>query len=324
MEYLKKSALFNEEGERISDFFDEIDTESSAYFAIVRKTENDVDMFNCLQSDGTLLSKKWFKKVEPFKNEDISVRVIMLDDTENILHYTGKLLLKRKNYTVVANMRWCSTATIKNERGLFNLLTEEGKFVSKRWFYSVSEVKKTSCGYGVVKVLPDLYNILKKDGKLLLRYSADFIQVWMDKYYVARSYTHNSITVIRMSDYKVVFDTSMREASFLSRGILITNEEGKMNILSNKTLKPVFKEWQQHIFQMPYMHSFIIVSENISSKNHFFIYDYEGNKVINTGFASIFNFRGNVCNVEIYNEHYEDEEPYEAVVDIVKGEIRNK
>lgn len=322
MNYITKTALFDKEGNRISDFFDEIDTESSEQFAIVKKYINDEETFNFLKPDGKLLSAIWFKSVNFFREDDIAVKVVLLNGSENLLHYSGKLLLKRTDYKVKSNMNGtCRVVVVKNKNDKENYVNEEGKFVCKKWCYRLNEY-----GYGVAKVTEYKENLLRKDGKFVLKYAADIIRIWQGKYYITVDYKHQRINIIRMGDFKIIFSSSTKiDDSYMvmEYGLRITNAEGKKNIISSSTLKPVFEDWKLYINRIPYVPHLIIVKEDIDSKNNMFIYDYKGKKLVEQGFSAIGNFAGNTCDVTYYPENYEDEEPILCKLDFVTERLKS-
>lgn len=322
MNYITKTALFDKGGNRLSDFFDEIDTETSELFAIVTNITDNEETFNFLKPDGKLLSPIWFKHVNYFKKGDIAVKVVLLNGSENLLHFSGKLLLKREDYKVKGNINDIYGVTvIKNKEDKVNYVNEDGKIICKRWCYMLNEY-----GYGIVRVTKNKENILKKDGSFVLKYSVDSIRMWQGKYYVATDLKHHKIHIIRMSDYEILFTSSVRSENgfaLLPYGLRITNAEGKENVISSSTLKPVFEDWKLSINRIPYIDMLIIVREDIDSKNNLFIYDYNGRKLTEKGFSTMYSFTGNACTVEYYPENCEHEEPIISKFDFVTAKLKS-
>lgn len=275
MTHIKKEALFDINGNRVTDFYDEIDTEKSEKFYLVRNN----DKYNFLTPEGKLLSKKWFTKVEPFGPYDKGVRVV-LEGKTCLLTDKGKLLKPR--VTVRTNLRH-GVAIVTNSEGKRNLINTEGKYVSSKWFKSLTLCRND---FFEVDITDRKKNIMTKDGNFLLKVDAYDICDYSannNKYYLALCKHGKNPETIHILDYytgKEVFSSTLGKEGYkfyvFVGIILIQNAENKYMLLSAEKVKTIFKEWKEHIIVLPHF-DLVAVKENDGT---YIICNAEGKKLL--------------------------------------------
>lgn len=276
MTHVKKEALFDINGNRVTDFYDEIDTEKSEKFYLVRNN----DKYNFLTPEGKLLSKKWFTKVEPFGPYDKGVRVV-LEGKTCLLTDKGKLLKPR--VTVRTNLRH-GVAIVTNSEGKRNLINTEGKYVSSKWFKSLTLCRND---FFEVDITDNKHNIMTKNGKFLLESDAFQISSYStdnNKYYVAFCKHGKAPKTIHILDYwtgKEVFSSTLANSyncvfHNVFDVIFIKNADNKCMLISKETIKPVFKEWKENIEYLG-VSGFFAVKENDGT---YIICNAEGKKIL--------------------------------------------
>lgn len=273
MTHVKKEALFDLSGNRVTGFYDEIDTEKSEKFYIVKNNGE----YNFLTPEGKLLSKKWFTKVEPFGPYDKGVRVV-LEGKTCLLTDKGKLLKPR--VTVRTNLRH-GVAIVTNSEGKRNLINTEGKYVSSKWFKSLTLDKND---FFEVDITDKKKNIMTKEGKLLLESEAYAIHGYCkNKYYLALCKHGKNPETIHILDYytgKEVFSSTLSKAGYknynFSSMILIQNADKKYMLFSKENAKAVFKDWKDDIVVFDYTELFAVKEKD----GMYIICDTEGKRTL--------------------------------------------
>lgn len=280
MRALTKVALYDDNGNRISDLYDSINTEKSDEFAIVKKVKDGKPLYNFLTEEGKELSKEWFLDVDPFEKEDEAVIVQRVDQSYNLLNRSGKLILRSKKYYVLTPLR-NGVARVQNEKRYENYVNSEGKLISKKWFYEVRPWQK---GGAEVKTEFGFYNYLKKDGTFLLPRAlvTDDLNRKFDL-----AFSKSKLWVISKPDYEIVSEISCdpEKRNYYTYGVGLINENNEKNILSHETGKLLFDTWKVHIIYMtpPY----IKAAEKEGDIYVWYLYDDKGKKLIEQGFIEI-------------------------------------
>lgn len=251
MAFNKRVALYDDNGNRISDYYEDIhiSKDSDGRFAIVERNAEKGKEYTFIKEDGTILCDEWFADVESFKKGDTGVKVRMWGGINAILLDTGKVIVRNRGYKVESNLK--NGFAIVSKRGKQNVINAKGNLISKKWFH---EIRETNIQGGYIWVIDenDRSNYMTIDGKMLFEKFVDYFKSWGEKYYVAICKETRKLIIASKEDgstvYTVKLDKYCTLESFYNTKLLyVKNEKNKCNLLSYETGKPLLKEWVNEI-----------------------------------------------------------------------------
>lgn len=169
MSIKKKTALFDENGKRISKYYSSMVIFSDKTVKVI---QNDQAFWNKIKDDGTLFCKEFYKdKIFNFYYY-YAEKVTLEDGSDNLITEDGELLLKRRDYTVVSNMR--SHYALVRKNGKYNIVDKNGCLISKVWFNAISFDECNTTDGWKVELPNGKYNILKRDGTFAFKRSVEY------------------------------------------------------------------------------------------------------------------------------------------------------
>ena len=141
----------------ISDYYGEIEDFEEG-FAIVYSDEK--AQYNFINFNGELLSEVWFDDCNSFSN---GYAVVSFGINKwNYINTNGELLLKKNVHHAISFLYGFGRICYDNK---YNLVTTDGKVISKIWFDEIGYFTRHSI---LVRVcLHNKYNFIKKDGELI-------------------------------------------------------------------------------------------------------------------------------------------------------------
>ena len=174
MRIVKKKALYDDEGKRLSKFYDHIcDCISGKPIDEVLRVIDDINgeaLFNIINATtGKELSKEWFLKMYGFFYKDIDAVIVKrIDESYNLLNREGKLIMKRNNYEVLTDLR-NGVAVVKNKKGKINFVNSEGKLVLNTWKEAILFASTMRCYFVAEKTGKNsLWYIYNSEGKKII------------------------------------------------------------------------------------------------------------------------------------------------------------
>lgn len=138
MRILEKMALYDDEGKRLSKFYNYILDwiVDQPFDKVVRVSDkiNGENLYNIINATtGEELSKEWFLEMRmPFFECIEAVIVKRIDGSYNLLNRDGKLIIRHKNYEVLTHLI-DGIAVVKNKKGKINFVNSAGKLVLNTW-----------------------------------------------------------------------------------------------------------------------------------------------------------------------------------------------
>lgn len=297
MRILSKQALYDDEGNRLSDCYDSIEKNPGDEFFVVRKQIAGKNLYNFLTEDGKELSKEWFADTRYFDKSSEAVWVQRVDRSTNLLKRDGTLILNHKKYTVVSSL--CNGAAIvRNKEDKENFVNFEGKLISKIWFKEVYPWEK---GGAIVEVSNNRYNYLKKDGTFLLDKALPRMTFFNDHFEAV--YTDSKIWVISRPDFEIASEIccNVSKLTWDHNLLRLTNEHGETNILSDKTGRLIFDTWKVCIRHSD-VQGYFEVAEKLEDKYVWYLYSTEGKKVTKQEFAYIGKYMNGNFHVRVMKD----------------------
>lgn len=170
MSIKKKTALFDENGKRISDYYDYLTIMSCGTIQAIKGGEA---FYNKRNQDGTLFCKEFYKNNILMFGNNYAIRVTLEDGSHNLMTREGKLLLKRRDYTVINNSMKSYYALVQ-KNGKYNIVDKNGCLISKVWFNAISFDECNTTDGWKVELPNGKYNILKRDGTFVFKRSVEY------------------------------------------------------------------------------------------------------------------------------------------------------
>ena len=169
-----KTALFDENGKRISEYYEFIWKYSDGTIKVMKNWK---EYWNKINKDGTLFCKKFYRS-EHLRSDYLdfghyyAIKVTLEDDSQNLITRNGELILKRSDYTVIGNMK--SHYALVRKNGKYNIVDRTGRLISKVWFNAISFDDQDVMDVWKVELSNGKYNLLKRDGTFVLKRSVKY------------------------------------------------------------------------------------------------------------------------------------------------------
>lgn len=306
MTFNKKVALYDDNGNRISDYYEDIhiSKDSDGRFAIVERNAEKGKEYTFIKEDGTLLCNEWFADVENFKKGDTGVKVRMWGGINAILLDTGKVIARNRGYKVESNLR--NGLAIVSKKGKQNIINAKGNLVSKKWFH---EIRETNIQGGYIWVMDekDRSNCITTDGKMLFEKFVDYFRSWGEKYYVGICKETRMFIVVSKEDGRVVYTVKLNKdctlnTFYYTNFLYVENEKNKCNLISYDTGKPIFKEWLDEIKHIEFEETCCFKAKN--SDGTWSLYNSKGKKLTKQKCSHILiaSYRDNQVKVAYYTK----------------------
>ena len=172
-----KTALFDENGKRISEYYEFIWKYSDGTIKVMKNWK---EYWNKINKDGTLFCKKFYRSEHERKDyldfgHYYAIKVTLEDESQNLITRDGTLILKRKDYIVLGNMK--SYYALVQKNGKYNIVDRTGRVISKMWFNAISFDDHEVMDMWKVELPNGKYNLLKRDGTLLLKKSVTYNEI---------------------------------------------------------------------------------------------------------------------------------------------------
>lgn len=161
-----KTAFFDETGKRVSGYYDSI---LVSFNGNVSAKRNGREVYNKITEHGKLFCKEFYRSISICFENNYAVKVILEDGSENLITRDGELLLKKRDYKVISNMK--KDLAIVSRNGVYNIVGRDGVVISKAWFEVVSFTESEDMW--IVGAKNGKYNILRRDGTFVLKQWVD-------------------------------------------------------------------------------------------------------------------------------------------------------
>lgn len=298
MQVLTKQALYDDDGNRLSDFYDYVNPISVDGFIRVEKKIGKRTLCNFITTEGKQLSKEWFLEAHHFQKGHEAVVVQRIDKSFNLLNREGKFVLRHKKYIPIGPLNNNGAAIVSNKENKENFVNSEGKLISKIWFKEVYPWEK---GGAIVEVSNNRYNYLKKDGTFLLDKALPRMTFFNDHFEAV--YTDSKIWVISRPDFEIVSEIccNVSKLTWDHNLLRLTNEHGETNILSDKTGRLIFDTWKVCIRPSD-VQGYFEVAEKVEDKYVWYLYSSEGKKVTKQEFAYIGEYMNGNFHVKVMKD----------------------
>lgn len=301
MTFNKKTALYDNDGNRISDYYEDIHiSKEDNRFAIVERTSQlgvaGINKeYTFIKPDGTLLCNEWFVEVARFGKKDNGVKVKIWDPKKGhcknaILLDTGKIIARNRYYKIESNM--VNGVAIVAKNGRRNVINDRGNLISKKWF---REVKNLNIDDTFIWIMDekDRSNFMTRDGKMFFEDFVNYFKSWDEKYYVAICIETRMFIVASKENKSIVCTVKMDKNCTLktfynTKLLYVKNDKNKCNLISHETGKPLFTGWSNEIKEIELEDTCCFTVKN--SDGTWSLYDSEGKKLTKQKYTFVVPF----------------------------------